>query len=58
MNKKNGLSKCRQRKLIEAFCADLMASAPFMLSMEMRDIDPELSPKASSIRDYLPEDLA
>jgi len=25
-----------------------------MFSMEMRDIDPELSPKASSIRNYLP----
>ncbi len=41
----------------ETFCADLMASAPFMLSLEMRDIDPELSAKASSIRDYLPEDM-
>jgi hypothetical protein len=28
-----------------------------MLSMEMRDIDRELSPKASSIRQYLPEDM-
>lgn len=39
----------------ERACAKVMASSPFMLSMEMRDIDPELSPKASSIRDYLPE---
>ncbi|MEZ5800589.1 MAG: 5-carboxymethyl-2-hydroxymuconate Delta-isomerase [Nitratireductor sp.] len=38
----------------EAFCADVMNSSSFMLSMEMRDIDPELSPKASSIRQYLP----
>lgn len=38
----------------EAFCADVMATSSFMLSMEMRDIDPELSPKASSIRKYLP----
>ena len=38
----------------EAFCADVMASSSFMLSLEMRDIDPELSPKASSIRKYLP----
>ena len=38
---------------IEAYCADVMASSSFMLSMEMRDIDAELSPKASSIRDYL-----
>jgi len=41
----------------EAFCAEVMATSPFMLSMEMRDIDPDLSPKASSIRDYLPEAL-
>lgn len=41
----------------EAFCATVMATSPFMLSLEMRDIDPELSPKASSIRDYLPEDM-
>lgn len=40
----------------EAFCADLLASSSFMLSFEMRDIDPELSPKASSIRRYLPGD--
>lgn len=38
----------------EAFCADVMATSSFMLSFEMRDIDPELSPKASSIRNYLP----
>ena len=37
----------------EAFCADMMATSSFMLSMEMRDIDPDLSPKSSSIRDYL-----
>ncbi len=39
----------------EAFCAGVMESSSFMLSLEMRDIDPELSPKASSIRNYLPE---
>jgi 5-carboxymethyl-2-hydroxymuconate isomerase len=39
----------------EGFCADLMATSSLMLSMEMRDIDPDLSPKASSIRRYLPE---
>jgi 5-carboxymethyl-2-hydroxymuconate isomerase len=38
----------------EAFCAKVMDSSSFMLSLEMRDIDPELSPKASSIRKYLP----
>ncbi|MGQ0565142.1 MAG: 5-carboxymethyl-2-hydroxymuconate Delta-isomerase [Gemmobacter sp.] len=38
----------------EAFCADLLATSSFMLSFEMRDIDPLLSPKASSIRRHLP----
>ena len=38
----------------EQFCAEVMAASSFMLSMEMRDIDPDLSPKASSIRKYLP----
>jgi 5-carboxymethyl-2-hydroxymuconate isomerase len=42
---------------LEGFCADVIASSSFMLSMEMRDIDPELSPKASSIRQYLPGDM-
>lgn len=42
---------------MEAFCADVMATSSFMLSMEMRDIDAALSPKASSIRSYLPEDM-
>lgn len=41
---------------IEAYCADVMASSSFMLSMEMRDINADLSPKASSIRNYLPGD--
>lgn len=40
----------------QAFCAGDMATNSLMLSLEMRDIDPELSPKASSIRDHLPED--
>lgn len=38
----------------EAFCADVLANSSFMLSFEMRDIDPDLSPKTSSIRRYLP----
>ncbi len=38
----------------ESFCADLLANSSFMLSFEMRDIDPDLSPKTSSIRRYLP----
>lgn len=37
----------------EGFLADLFARRPFALSMEMRDIDPDLSPKASSIRDHM-----
>jgi 5-carboxymethyl-2-hydroxymuconate isomerase len=39
----------------KSFCADVLASSSFMLSFEMRDIDPALSPKTSSIRRYLPE---
>lgn len=38
----------------EAFCAGVLDSSSFMLSFEMRDIDPALSPKTSSIRRYLP----
>jgi 5-carboxymethyl-2-hydroxymuconate isomerase len=41
-----------------SFTAAHMATHPFMLSLEMRDIDANLSRKASSIRDYLPEDMA
>lgn len=37
----------------ESFCHPLMTSSSFMLSLEMRDMDPELSLKASSIRQYL-----
>ncbi|MEL7098347.1 MAG: 5-carboxymethyl-2-hydroxymuconate isomerase [Pseudomonadota bacterium] len=33
--------------------APVMAQRPLALSLEMRDIDPELSPKAGSIRDFL-----
>lgn len=40
-----------------AFTADLMGSAPFMLSLELQEINAALSRKASSIRDYLPEDM-
>ena len=39
----------------ERHCARLLETSSFMLSMEMRDIDPELSPKVSSIRRYLRE---
>lgn len=39
----------------EAACQSLLQSSSFALSMEMRDIDAELSPKTSSIRRYLKE---
>jgi 5-carboxymethyl-2-hydroxymuconate isomerase len=39
----------------EAFCQPLMDSSPFMLSMELREIDAEMSRKSSSIRRYLPK---
>ncbi len=42
---------------MQTFCAPVMETSSFMLSMEMRDIDPALSPKASSIRTYLPKDM-
>lgn len=35
------------------FLAPVMASRPLALSLEMRDIDPELSPKTGTIREYL-----
>ncbi|MGJ8529593.1 5-carboxymethyl-2-hydroxymuconate Delta-isomerase [Maritalea sp.] len=40
-------------KAAEDFLADAMAKHPIALSMEMRDIDPELSPKLSSIRNFI-----
>ncbi|MDF1729298.1 MAG: 5-carboxymethyl-2-hydroxymuconate isomerase [Sulfitobacter sp.] len=42
----------------QTFCQPVLDSSSFMLSMEMRDIDPDLSPKVSSIRRYLPEEMA
>lgn len=41
----------------EAFCAADLAQNSLMLSLEMRDIDPALSPKTSSIRRFLPGDM-
>lgn len=41
----------------EAHCAADLARDSLMLSLEMRDIDPELSPKTSSVRRFLPADL-
>lgn len=37
----------------ESHCEELINTSSFALSMEMRDIDPELSPKTGSIRRYL-----
>lgn len=36
-----------------AFVAPAMATHPIALSLEMRDIDPDLSPKTGTIRDHL-----
>ena len=35
------------------FLAEVIATTPIMLSLEMRDIDPELSPKLNTIRDRI-----
>jgi 5-carboxymethyl-2-hydroxymuconate isomerase len=37
----------------ERYCARIMETSPFLLSLELRDIDPEFSPKASSIRLFM-----
>jgi 5-carboxymethyl-2-hydroxymuconate isomerase len=37
----------------KAFLAPAFAKHPIALSLEMRDIDPELSPKYGTIRDHL-----
>ncbi|MCE8514709.1 5-carboxymethyl-2-hydroxymuconate Delta-isomerase [Ruegeria pomeroyi] len=38
---------------VRAFVAPVMAQRSLALSLEMRDIDPDLSPKTGSIRDHL-----
>ena len=38
---------------VEAYLAPVMATRSIALSLEMRDIDPELSPKSGTIRDHL-----
>lgn len=38
---------------VESFLSDAMKQHPIALSMEMRDIDPDLSPKTGSIRNFL-----
>ncbi|SIO02007.1 5-carboxymethyl-2-hydroxymuconate Delta-isomerase [Vannielia litorea] len=35
------------------FLAPVIAARPIMLSLEMRDIDPALSPKLNTLRDHL-----
>lgn len=37
------------------FLEDLIATTPIALSLEMRDIDPALSPKLNTIRDHMKE---
>ncbi len=37
----------------EKFIAPIMARQPIALSLEMRDIDPDLSPKTGTIRNFL-----
>ncbi|WP_147108652.1 5-carboxymethyl-2-hydroxymuconate Delta-isomerase [Tateyamaria sp. syn59] len=41
----------------KVFTMDHMANHPFMLSLELREIDPDHSRKVSSIRDYLPPEM-
>ena len=36
-----------------AALAPVLAAHPLMLSMEMREIDPELSPKLNTVRDHM-----
>ncbi|WP_299280902.1 5-carboxymethyl-2-hydroxymuconate Delta-isomerase [uncultured Tateyamaria sp.] len=40
-----------------SFTDDLMRRQPFMLSLELREIDATFSRKTSSIRDYLPPEM-
>lgn len=40
-------------KAAQDYLAPVMEQHSFALSLEMRDIDPELSPKCGSIRDHL-----
>lgn len=42
-------------KSAEAALANVMAKHPIGLSLEMREIDPELSFKTNTIRDHLPD---
>ena len=40
---------------VQLHLSEVFDRFPLALSMEMRDIDPELSPKCGSIRNFLPE---
>ncbi|MDB4222134.1 5-carboxymethyl-2-hydroxymuconate Delta-isomerase [Granulosicoccus sp.] len=40
---------------VKAFLEPTLAERSLALSFEMRDVDPELSPKCGSIREHLPE---
>ncbi|PSL17896.1 5-carboxymethyl-2-hydroxymuconate Delta-isomerase [Shimia abyssi] len=40
-------------EVTRAFIAPVMATHPIALSLEMRDIDPALSPKTGTIRDHM-----
>lgn len=42
---------------VEAYCTADLAANSLMLSFEMRDVDPDLSPKTSTVRRYLPADM-
>lgn len=39
----------------EDFLSEIIAARPIALSLEMRDIDPDLSPKLNTIRRYVKE---
>lgn len=39
-----------------SFLGPIISTHPIALSMEMRDIDPDLAPKLNTIRDHLKED--
>jgi 5-carboxymethyl-2-hydroxymuconate isomerase len=41
---------------LQTYCQEVLDTSSFMLSMEMRDINADLSPKVSSIRKFLAED--
>lgn len=40
----------------KAHLSEVIATRPVMISLEMRDIDPQLSPKLNTVRDWLNTD--